>query len=89
MLAALLVEVVAYLGIQRAEPYSVMGLEHALVLPQTKCAMADLVLAVSLEPERQVARMVFLAPGLLALDKASGGSQVASEWMVLVQVLLH
>ena len=89
MLAALLVEVVAYLGIQRAEPYNVMGSEHALVQPQTKCAMADLVLAVSPEPERQVVRMVFLAPGLLALDRASGGSQVASEWMVLVQVLLH
>ena len=82
MPAALLVEVVAYLGIQRAEPYNVMGLEHALVLPQTKCEMVDLVLAASQEPDCQVARMAVLAPDLLALDKASDGSQVASEWMV-------
>ena len=46
MPAVLLEEAAVNLGMQRAEPYNVMDLEHALVLPQTKCAMVDLVLAV-------------------------------------------
>ena len=66
-----------------------MDLEHALVLPQTKCVMVVLVLAVSQGPECPDARRASLVPDLPALDKASDGSQVASEWVVLLQVLLH
>jgi hypothetical protein len=60
MPAVLLEEAAVSLGIQRAEPYNVMDLEHALVLPQTKCAMVDLALAVSLEPESK-ASAVFVS----------------------------